>query len=136
MEFGQILNPPTYYSNRQDSIREIKFTQVKQSIESDLLTIIGFTKYESKIQFIKSDISKIDIKTEILVDCTCPSFKFEFAFANKKWLIFPEKYILTLPPKEKNPYRLMGVCKHLYALGRYIFVNKNKILERFEREVL
>lgn len=134
MLLRDIINPIAKYHDRENKIKQVKIKKVTISIDNKIFTVNGIVNdYQTLIKFINP--KTIDLTDEILIDCQCKSFEYEFAFANRKDLIFPEKY-LNRAPREKNVHRLPGVCKHLYALGRYVFQNKNKFLQQLKGELL
>ena len=122
-----ILHPPAYYRTRLDKIKQVSFTKFnKELTEDEYLLLIGTTNTNKICKVLFKD-SKITIKTDILIDCNCESFKYEFSAINFKDLLNQELY-LNIKPKDKNSFNLPAVCKHLYAFGQYIFNNKNRIM--------
>jgi hypothetical protein len=74
--------------------------------------------------------TKVDVKSRIKVDCTCQSFKYEFAYAINfdDGLLLPDNYeMLTKKPKKRNIYNYPTGCKHLIKLGQMIYQKKNQI---------
>ena len=130
MKLKNIIVVPAKYKNREDKIRELILTNVKYIFDYPDLTISGIiNQHMPTVKFLQPN--HIDLNSNILIDCSCESFKYEFAYPNKDNLIYPNKYI-DKKPTQKNIYLIQGACKHIYALGRYIFSNKNKILEKMK----
>lgn len=68
------------------------------------------------LQSVIKAISQAIDKTDVLVDCTCPDFKYRYAYYASK---FGYKYGKpeTRPPKKTNPDDNIGaMCKHLTSL--------------------
>lgn len=128
MLLQNIITPAAKYSNREESIKKVKISNINYNANNNDLIIncISNNKYKTIVKFI-DDIVDITIKNNILIHCDCKSFQFEFAFANKDNLLYPNLFLDRFP-REKNIALIPGVCKHLYALGRHILSNKNKIL--------
>lgn len=132
MQLKNIIIIPPRYRNREDKINQLKISEINYIMESPNFIVSSIiNKHVCVVKFLQPD--HIDLNSSILIDCTCESFKYEFAYPNKEHLLFPEKYIDKKPIK-KNIYLLEGVCKHIYKLGRFIFANKNKILEKIKGE--
>lgn len=128
MQLKNILNPPAYFRDREKSIRQVKIYNVQAKIEDNDLFIIGNINNHTTIIKLLNP-KDIQISNNILIDCTCKSFKYEFAYPNKDDLLFPNNY-LDRPPRERNIHRITGVCKHLHALARYIQTNRHKLINR------
>ncbi|MFW6242609.1 MAG: hypothetical protein ACOC2W_00460 [bacterium] len=132
MTLQDIINLSTKYRDREDSIKKINISNIKYNLDSEQKIIISCTtnhKYNTIVKFIND--YTITLKSNVYVHCDCKSFQYEFAYANKDDLLYPEKFVDRFPRK-KNIYLIKGVCKHLYAVGRHIFYNKNKILNKIK----
>ncbi|MEM3452008.1 MAG: hypothetical protein QW835_00075 [Candidatus Hadarchaeum sp.] len=68
----------------------------------------------------------------VLVHCTCESFRFEFCYVDRKFLLYPEMFIRETrqPPKKR---RTVGGCKHLVALARAVYRGKALIEIKIRR---
>jgi hypothetical protein len=77
--------------------------------------------WEGRITFIKTDKGRNAGDIPCMVDCSCPDFKYRFAFANNKHDASPIgsdslNNCTNTPPNVRNPQQKIGLCKHLVAL--------------------
>jgi hypothetical protein len=65
-------------------------------------------------------------KKQVIVSCSCDDFLFtwEMALANKG--AARHEYSNGAQPKDRNPLKIPGCCKHIYALGQ-LLVDKGKL---------
>jgi len=64
--------------------------------------------------------------TDCLVDCTCPDFRYRWAWANKqrgssRVGANSLNQALNRAPRKTNPTSKVGMCKHLLAMREYIY---------------
>lgn len=124
MKLQNILNLLSYYKDRQNKVNQVLILKPSFIKEEDGIVCKCFTgKYNTFIKLLNND--------DILVDCECDSFKYEFSEAIKKdeSLLFKEKYpdiIFKNKTKNKGYNHLTG-CKHLIKFANFIFHNLNKI---------
>jgi hypothetical protein len=81
---------------------------------------------------IGSNEEKLNTESNVKVFCSCPDFRYTFAYALHKLgaLLFPEifpKPFTTIPPKHRNPYMIPWACKHIYTIANIIRFKPNKI---------
>ena len=83
-------------------------------------------RHKGYVKFFKPPNPKVSLgKVECLVDCTCPDFKYTWAWALKQRGSAPVgsnslNGATNRAPKIKNPRSVPGLCKHLLALKDYI----------------
>ncbi len=132
MQLINILNMPSYFQKRRPSLNYIplddvnyQFIDNKYVITADAISSDGKSKYH--LTLIIEDVT-INANSKIRVDCDCPSFKYEFAYAvgQNDGLIYNKDYI-SKRPKKRNIYSHVTGCKHLVRLGQLIFRRKNLI---------
>jgi hypothetical protein len=68
-----------------------------------------------------------DLKTNIVLSCTCPDYRYRWEYANKKaGALFgrlSKKYIRkTKTRKPVNPDLIPGICRHLFQMQSYLRV--------------
>lgn len=132
LRFRDILNFPSFYSKRQDSIRNVisTITSVNNDLDNKEINITGSTgRYSQSIKIFGNDIIPNSL---VQVTCDCESFKFEFSHAVFKndSLINPESFgkFLNDKPLNKNKYQIPSGCKHIIALAHLILKQKGRIL--------
>lgn len=82
-------------------------------------------RHRGKIEFNKKDISKYDnlMDAPCVIDCTCPDFRYKFAFFNNKANITPIGSTAINSNDGQRP-RLpdagIGACKHIISLSEYL----------------
>lgn len=74
-------------------------------------------------------------KLPVVVDCTCPDFKFRWAWANKQRGASKVggqslNQAHDRAPRITNPSNKIGLCKHLLAARNYIY----GVIERFDKD--
>ena len=132
LRFRDILQFPSFYSKRQNSIQntEVVITNVKK--EEDSINVQGKSKDYTQTIKIFTDSKDIDFDKKIQIHCDCKSFQFEFSHALDKYgsLLFPEKFGDTLnkKPIEKNKYLIASGCKHIIALTNLFLKQKNRFI--------
>ncbi len=82
--------------------------------------------YESAVLFYKPKNPNLPLgKCKVKVDCSCPDYRYTWAYANKK-KGSSDTGLGTLnkstnsPPVVNNPRQRTGMCKHLVALNDYV----------------
>lgn len=133
LKFRQILNFPSFFSNRIKSLKEIttKIKDIKSDNISNILIIGSSSKYTVQIKLLER---KIELDTPVKVSCTCDSFKYEFEYVlfKNKGLIeenHPEANFI-LAPKKSNPNNVISGCKHIISLANLINNHREKILRK------
>ena len=132
LRYRDLLNFPSFYSKRQDSIRKVqnRITGVQKNPDEGFIEIDGSTgKYFQKIRIFGNNIIPNSL---VQITCDCESFKFEFSHAvfKNESLINPENFgsDIIKKPLEKNKYQIPSGCKHLIALANLILKQKGRIL--------
>jgi hypothetical protein len=132
LRFRDILNFPSFYSKRQDSIRKVlmNITGINKDSESKQIDIDGSSgKYSQKIRFFGNDIISNSL---VQITCDCESFKYEFSHAvfKNESLINPENFVENIrkKPLDKNKYQIPSGCKHIIALANLILKQKGRLL--------
>jgi len=132
MHLQNFLQFPSLFTARQDSWKPLRprleQREKKQKGKDNIIVLRGSTgDYE---QFIELTADTIELSSPAKISCTCPSFKFEFAFALNKneALYMPENFTESIqnPPKKKNLYKIPTACKHIIAFARFIDKHKHK----------
>lgn len=82
-------------------------------------------RHKGYIKFIKPRNKKPLMDVHCVVDCTCPDFRYRWAWADKqrrasKVGTNSMNQALNLPPKITNPSARPGLCKHILALRNWI----------------
>ena len=127
LKFKNILSLPSYLKDRIDKVKILtpNITNIKK--EDNSIIISGVTnRHNQTIIFLDKEIT---YNTYVKVDCDCESFRFEFAYIINDSLINPRSYP-KVPPKNKNPKGVKGVCKHIIALANLIDKKKTSILRK------
>ena len=123
-------------------IRDIKLIKRRTRIPSQprmylrfIFDVKGVSEYYiTRIEF-SYKLSRVNwTKIPAKAYCSCPDFKFRFAYVHKvsKSLVFSPKLKLAtkLPPRKTNPGMIPEVCKHILAsIRRVQRVNKKNLLE-------
>jgi hypothetical protein len=83
-------------------------------------------RHKGFIKFFKPKSQKPLEKIECLVDCTCPDFKYRWAWANKQRgssVVGPKSMnqALNRAPRITNPRSRPGLCKHVLALRDFVY---------------
>ncbi len=134
MILQQLLYLPAYYKNRQEAVNTVMLSNLNiEKKENQLIcNCIANRKYQVSIII----NGRIQSSSEIMIDCTCESFKYEFAYTvgRDKSLIYPNRYLKTIS-KDKNKFLHLTGCKHLIKFGSYIFANKIKIERSFNNVI-
>jgi len=118
-----MLNFPSLLSARNDSWKPLRpeIMSVKK-VNDDTTIVTG--KTGKHIQKIEISGGKTTLASPVKVNCTCESFKFEFAYAVNKYegLLNPGRFETSLskPPKEKNKFSKPSGCKHIIAFSRLL----------------
>ena len=132
LRFRDILNFPSFYSKRQDSIKKVlmNITGMSNNPDDKIIEIDGSSgKYSQKIRFFGGDIIP---NSSVQITCDCESFKYEFSHAvfKNESLINPENFGENIrnKPLDKNKYQIPSGCKHIIALANLILKQKGRIL--------
>jgi len=134
MHLQNFLQFPSIFVSRQDSWKPLRprleqREKVEKGKQKSIILKGRTGEYEQVIEVIDE---KIRLASEVKISCTCPSFKFEFAFALNKSqaLHMPENFIESTQqvPKKKNIYKIPTGCKHIIAFARFIDKHKHKYL--------
>jgi hypothetical protein len=83
-------------------------------------------RHKGFIKFFKPKSQKPLEKIECLVDCTCPDFRYRWAWANKQRgsSVVGAKSMnqaLNRAPRITNPRARPGLCKHILALRDFVY---------------
>jgi len=83
-------------------------------------------RHKGFIKFFKPKSQKPLEKIECLVDCTCPDFRYRWAWANKQRgssVVGPKSMnqALNRAPRITNPRSRPGLCKHVLALRDFVY---------------
>lgn len=83
-------------------------------------------RHKGFIKFFKPKTQKPLEKIECLVDCTCPDFRYRWAWANKQRgsSVVGAKSMnqaLNRAPRITNPRARPGLCKHVLALRDFVY---------------
>jgi hypothetical protein len=83
-------------------------------------------RHKGYIKFFKPKSQKPLEKIECLVDCTCPDFRYRWAWANKQRgsSVVGAKSMnqsLNRAPRITNPRNRPGLCKHLLAMRDFVY---------------
>ena len=132
LRFRDILNFPSFYSKRQESIRKTltSITGMSNNPDNKTIEIKGKSgKYSQTVRILGNDIT---LNSPVQITCDCESFKFEFSHAVFKVesLINPENFgpDIRKKPLEKNKYQIPSGCKHVISFANLILKQKGKIL--------
>jgi len=124
-------------TNRIDRSKNVRVRSIPVSAESgleqwnfryksDKLTGNPGDPLEGHIIFLKGEIDRNDdaVKLECKVDCSCPDYKYKFAYNNyAKGAsdIGPDSLNNAINRRPKQAYDIgEGLCKHLSALAKYL----------------
>jgi len=119
---------PSFYSNRQRSIRQTIVNVSKVDKGEGFTEILGASKdYNPTIRILGDKIAQ---NASVQISCNCKSFQFEFAHAVYKdgTLLNPQQFkkeVLDKPLK-KNAYLIPSGCKHIIALQNLFMRNISK----------
>ena len=125
IKFNNFLNFPTYYKNRQQRIIQVSVSIIDyQKTDNELFVqAIANNKYNVSVS-----ITNLKSK-ETKVNCTCDSFKYEFAKSLDKvdGLLNREYYVniwkkgyIRKTRRRSNPFNIPSGCKHVIATCRMI----------------
>jgi len=128
LRFRDLMQFPSFYSKRQNTIRQTEINIVNVNKQENFVEIEGKSKdYKQTIRVIGQQIIS---NSAVQINCTCQSFKFEFAHALLKHesLLNPEKFGTELlkKPSKKNTYLVPSGCKHIIALATNFNKHKHK----------
>jgi hypothetical protein len=132
-EFATI---PAPLINRQKDINAlVVFLKDIYIYNFKCIILLNCNNYQQKISFER----EFDLDSNVKVNCTCPSFNFEFANVLYKndCLLEPNKYLkaITKLPQEKNRKSTLSGCKHVIAATQFIIENQNKINQFIKRKI-
>ena len=132
LRFRDLLNFPSFYSKRQDSVKKVKsqITGVNKNSENNTIEINGSSgKYSQTITIFSDDIRP---NVAVQITCTCESFKYEFSHAvfKNESLIDPINFRenIVKKPLDKNKYQIPSGCKHIIALANLTLKKKGQLL--------
>ncbi|MDD4081839.1 MAG: SWIM zinc finger family protein [Sphaerochaetaceae bacterium] len=121
LTLGYFSKFPALFKDREKLAKLVVFKDISvDKIKDNVILITGKTdKYEQEIEILNS---KITLKSECKIFCSCESFKYEFAnsvFKNGS-LRRPISFIKSIikRPKHKNEHNTPSGCKHIVALIR------------------
>lgn len=129
-----------FYKDRVGKINEIKNVKITDvGLENKfplIRTSCGSQPYSQNFLF--EGVLNHD-ETSVKVNCSCPSFKFEFAHVlNKKKALYNPgdvyKVSILKIPKEKNQKQVVMACKHVIAASRTILKQLDKIQHSIEKQ--
>lgn len=126
---NDLLNFPSFYRDRRQSLEGLipTITNFKE-LDTSYLFEGKVGKYNVAIEFIKKE--PITLKSPVRVECSCASFKYEFAavlFRNRG-LYNRENFFVSLP-KEKNKFSIISGCKHIISFANYVLKNNSKFIK-------
>lgn len=136
IQLKDIISFPAYYKKRNSTLKDVMINNIYMNkYENEYIITSTSTKYKQEISFIGNTLSK---ETPIKIFCNCESFKFEFAHS-----IFIRNSLrnsdnfdedIMKRSKEKNIYNIPCGCKHIVALGKYVFLHINKFNDHIIKE--
>jgi hypothetical protein len=135
----EISTVAAFFKKRVQSINEIKNVKIigfERKGEFPIIkTTCGSQNYQQSFMFegpISSD------ESDVKVNCTCASFKFEFAHVlNKRSaLLNPDQFKMSIlkVPKERNQRQVVMTCKHLIAASKILLKQLNSISNAFDKQ--
>ncbi len=131
MRLRDIQQFPSFYSKRQQSIRQTQVSITQLDKQENYVDINGQSKDYKQAIRIFSDVKSATLNTSVLIHCDCKSFQFEFAnpVFRVESLLFPEKFDTELikKPVEKNKYMIASGCKHIIALANLFITQRNRL---------
>ena len=132
MDLKSLIYLPAYYRDRWKNVNLVQinhfgFRYLGDDEKLYIFNAITNGKYITQIAMgnLNKENYFITPESQIVCDCTCQSFKFEFAkiVADNEGLLRPLGYY-NIKPKQKNKFNHLTGCKHLVALARFIFHRK------------
>jgi len=150
IKLSSILTIPSYFVNRKNTNRHPyeSFLRLKHAVY-----LFSYNKQYNALNFIVyseenfgshyyTSISLMDKNSDMLtkpnqklkVYCSCPDFRYTFAYVlhNKlNSILYHELFLspfLNIPPKKKNPHQIPWVCKHVYTITNLVYL-KNRVLK-------
>ncbi len=129
LTLGYISKFPAAYKDREKSVKDVVFTDIRQDLADKKIIIHARTnKYQQEMEI---QGETIHLKSPVKVSCSCESFKFEFSHAifRAGSLLNSIYFIRSIiqRPKEKNPYNTPSGCKHIVALSRQVIKLKKGV---------
>jgi len=131
LTFKRLLQFPPQFEHREvPSVQEVRLNYVVQ--EDNGVTVHFLIRQYTVSIHIQQD--ELDLppnpNAQVKIYCTCPSFYYDFAhvlYVNN-CLLYPEllqdpwlhDYYLRIPPKVRNPQRVLSGCKHVIACARWL----------------
>lgn len=116
----KVRGPPLDIDSYQDAVYYI--FNFKANPSTTGLRHKGYVKFYKPRNPRRTPLQKL----ECLVDCTCPDFRYRWAWANKQrgsGVVGPKSLnqALNRAPKKTNPQGKPGLCKHVLAAREYIY---------------
>lgn len=134
LPFKHFLSLPHKFKDRKKSVDKLRPRILNINIDSEgRLYVKGASSdYTQQVLFLETTITP---ETKIQLNCTCPSFNFEFAHLlyDQNTLLEPENFkkAIRSSPDVKSTHFVVTACKHCIAFCQYIYKNerfiKNKI---------
>ena len=132
LRIRDILQFPSFYSKRQQSVRQTQVSITNVNKEEEFIDIEGVSKNYKTFIRIYGTNRNLNPNTNVSIHCDCKSFQFEFANAvfKDESLLYPEKFDKELisKPVEKNKYMIASGCKHIIALANLFNQQRNRLL--------
>ena len=129
-----IVQFPAQFRHRFKKLYEVGFTSIQTDQKENSIQFIGTTAKSGHTTQIEMALKngRIDMQSPIQMRCSCESFQYEFMFpAHKQKGLLGELPQLppgkSVRPKVKNPYSVVGGCKHIIKLAKYIQTQRSKI---------
>lgn len=127
---GQVRGPPLEIDAYKDAI--FHTFNFKSYPSTTGLRHRGYIKFERPTHGRPTPSEKLPV----VVDCTCPDFRYRWAWANKQRgasRIGSQSLnqAHNRAPRITNPGNKVGLCKHLLACKNYIY----GLIQRFDREL-
>lgn len=129
MKFSNILDFKYNLKKRIKSVNPIKIKNINKLensilVTGEVLSSDGNDIWRPRIKFLGPNISS---NSEVLVECNCYSFLYEFSkqLYNNKALLYPERYKKLLYVRKQ--LNVLSACKHVILLSKEISKNLNKI---------
>jgi hypothetical protein len=118
MHLIDILNIPARYRDRYNKVRSVILNnfEIEKTENYRIFRAVASNKYTTQIAFpIDTEITAQSI---IKVDCGCKSFLYEFSEVIER---SDGLFVVRDYKKKSSKMLTLTGCKHLIALGKYIF---------------
>ena len=129
LKFTDLMRFPGQFAKRESSIYQINIELAKADDTPQKIIFGSITQskqqHGQKIEAVKID-GKLSLQSPVQIQCSCQSFKYEFAgpLLRIDSLLEKEYYEYAIKmnkPKKKNVNQLAGGCKHIIKLSRLIW---------------